>query len=170
MYEYYITPEEYDIAERNGVCKQTLEYRIRQRGWMKESAIHKPPRKQSEEKKYYAAMAKQNGVKRTTFEMRLKRGWSMKDAAAIPLRTRDSQSQRLLADEEIKRAENLGVKRTTIYMRLSRGWSKEEALNTPTISEKEALRRATAASPFREFNEIDCNMSRAKRRRHSDSK
>lgn len=38
---YYITPEEYDLAEKNGICKATLESRIKQLGWSKKKAITK---------------------------------------------------------------------------------------------------------------------------------
>ena len=38
-YDYYITPEEYEIAERNGVCASTLNRRIRDLGWEKDIAI-----------------------------------------------------------------------------------------------------------------------------------
>ena len=50
-YDFYITPEEYDIAESNGICRDTLEYRIRKARflWEREVALTKPPRKASEE-------------------------------------------------------------------------------------------------------------------------
>ena len=32
-YDYYITDEEYAIAEKNGISKDTLNFRIRRMGW-----------------------------------------------------------------------------------------------------------------------------------------
>ena len=47
---FYITPEEYDIAEKNGICRDTLEYRIRKaKFYGREVALTKPPRKASGE-------------------------------------------------------------------------------------------------------------------------
>ncbi len=41
-YDFYITPEEYEVAEKNGIDKRTLEQRIREYGWDKERAITIP--------------------------------------------------------------------------------------------------------------------------------
>lgn len=40
----YITPEEYKIAERNGISNKTLEDRIRRQNWDRERALTKPTR------------------------------------------------------------------------------------------------------------------------------
>jgi hypothetical protein len=41
-YDYYITPEEYEEAERNGISRKHVNYRIRQFGWGKQKAITTP--------------------------------------------------------------------------------------------------------------------------------
>ena len=51
VYEYYITPEEYEEAERNGVDAFNLERRIRLLGWNKQRAINTPLRKITNRKK-----------------------------------------------------------------------------------------------------------------------
>lgn len=38
-YEYYITPEEYEMAAENGISRSTLNRRVRDLGWEKEIAI-----------------------------------------------------------------------------------------------------------------------------------
>ena len=43
MYDYYITPEEYETAERNGISRVLLDKRVRDLLWDKETAINKPP-------------------------------------------------------------------------------------------------------------------------------
>jgi len=40
---FYITPEEYQIAEQNGISAATLEARVRSLAWKKERAIYTPP-------------------------------------------------------------------------------------------------------------------------------
>ena len=37
-YSWYISPQEYKQAKKNGICRSTLEDRIRQRGWSKRKA------------------------------------------------------------------------------------------------------------------------------------
>jgi hypothetical protein len=44
MYEWYITPEEYEEAEKNGISRDTLEHRVRYLAWNKEDAVNKPLR------------------------------------------------------------------------------------------------------------------------------
>lgn len=39
IYELYITPEEYEKAEKNGIDKNTLYKRIREYGWDKQRAL-----------------------------------------------------------------------------------------------------------------------------------
>jgi len=51
-YEFYIQPNEYEIAEHNGISKGTLEQRIRDLGWHKEKATSTPPREQKSLKEW----------------------------------------------------------------------------------------------------------------------
>src|SRR5699024_12075072 len=74
MYDYYITPEEYETAERNGISRVLLDKRVRDLLWDKETAINKPPRKQDYSLSKYADVAEQNGIHRNTFFTRVKSG------------------------------------------------------------------------------------------------
>lgn len=41
-YKWYITPEEYKIAESNGISRETLNGRVRKCGWSIERACTEP--------------------------------------------------------------------------------------------------------------------------------
>lgn len=53
IYDFYITPEEYEIAVKNGIGKVALENRIRKHGWDKERALTQPTQKQVNNSKWY---------------------------------------------------------------------------------------------------------------------
>lgn len=83
-YSYYITPEQYLIAAKNGISKATLEERIRRYGWCMNKAITTPVRKTDRSNSYFAKVAKENGIKTSTFYMRLKVGMTAEEAAITP--------------------------------------------------------------------------------------
>ena len=64
-YDYYITDEEYAIAEKHGISKDTLNFRIRRMGWDKEKALTTKPRKYTNRAKQ-VEIAKANGISRAT--------------------------------------------------------------------------------------------------------
>lgn len=167
-YEYYITPEEYAIAELNGISRSTLEYRIKNLAWKKEEALNKPPRRQCAEKKKWQIVGEENGITRFTFHQRILRGWDMEDAATTPtlsqketLKRMNEKQHRIFTDEQLKRARSLGISNKRLHARtVTLGWSKERAISTPIMSNEESIKRAQAASPFREMNEIYWNMKK----------
>lgn len=61
-YEFYITPDEYDTALKNGISKQTLEERVRTLAWDKETAITKEVSKHKKIDKNIIELAEQNGI------------------------------------------------------------------------------------------------------------
>ena len=83
MIDFYITPEEYDIAKKNGIPRQTLEARIRDLVWDKKTAITKPPK--TPKKSKWADVAERNGISRQNFYVRISRGMDEKTAATKPL-------------------------------------------------------------------------------------
>jgi hypothetical protein len=96
----YITPEEYLIAEKNGISKKALEQRIRRYGWDKERALTTPIMKREHE---LAHLAEQNGIPRRVFYMRLYRGWSVERASTEPLTTVVERIKRANEARKIKR-------------------------------------------------------------------
>lgn len=85
----YITPEQYEIAKSNGICKNTLNSRVFISYWDIEKAITTPVgsfRKKYESKySYEMEIAKKRGICKKTFYRRLERGWSPHEACMIKL-------------------------------------------------------------------------------------
>ena len=92
----YITPEEYAEAEKNGVCKNTLERRIRTYGWDKERAITtKVQKRDSIGIKEWIKKAESNGICKNTFLKRLYfQKWDKERAATQPIDKRYSRIYR----------------------------------------------------------------------------
>lgn len=84
---YYVTPEEYKIAESNGISRDLVNKRIRNYAWDKKKAITLPP---SPTSKYGSIKdrLKENGIAESTFYKRIAYGWSIERACteAINLR------------------------------------------------------------------------------------
>ena len=85
IYGFYITPEEYEIAEKNGIDGWNLERRIRYLGWSKKKAIYTPKRKRDTRYSSLAKKAIKNGITRKAFYMRIKRGMCPIKASEKPM-------------------------------------------------------------------------------------
>lgn len=145
-YDYYITPEEYEVAEKNGIRRKSLEYRIRRGCWDKEKAITIPTQKEPSEWTEIKNISLKNGISRQTFSARRKRGWSLVDAITIPPLTQDEiiarakennpQKAPTFTEEQVKRAEENGISYKTLYDRVKRyKWDLEEGnFNTNFVS------------------------------------
>ncbi|AID50209.1 hypothetical protein P4U03_30080 [Bacillus mycoides] len=146
-YEYYVTPEDYEVAAKHGVSRKLLEHRIRNLGWDKDFAMTESPRKASEWSKV-KEIALKNNIGRTTFKGRRKRGWSLIDSITKPPLSREetlkraNECNRVLTDEQIQKAKENGLRYSTVYDRIKKlKWNIEEALTTPALSTKERMRR-----------------------------
>lgn len=146
---FYITPEEYEEAAKNGVSANRLECRIRYEGWSKDRAIHTPPRKHKDRSKW-VEIAKQNGISRQVFDNRLRYGWSEEQAVTEPKWTTEQYRHQLKKQREakrkypvelIKKAENNGISYKTFLFRVSCGWSWERAATEPLVPNAEKGRR-----------------------------
>ena len=101
-YDYYITDEEYAIAEKHGISKDTLNFRIRRMGWDKEKALTTKTRKYTDRAKQ-VEIAKANGISRATFYDRLSDGWSAEDAYTIPVMSSKQILERMWEERDRKR-------------------------------------------------------------------
>lgn len=156
-YEYYITSEEYQRAEKNGICKSTLEYRIRAALWERERALTESPTKISEWK-MIKEIALKNNIRRSTFESRRATGWTLIDAITKPVMSRKecieranqfNQNNSILTNEQIQCAKEKGIKPDTIRNRLRKWkWDIEIAITNPALSASESGRRGKEASPW----------------------
>ncbi|ARF67236.1 hypothetical protein B7C51_04505 [Paenibacillus larvae subsp. pulvifaciens] len=147
---FYITPEEYKEASKNGVSARLLERRIRYEGWSKDRALTTPPRKHKDRSKW-VEIAKQNGISQQLFLNRVNlSSWSEERAATEPMRTieqlkrqmrEQNSARRKYPVELIKKAENNGISYKTFLFRVSCGWSWERAATEPLVPNAEKGRR-----------------------------
>lgn len=88
--DYLITPEQYQIAEKNGINRRNLIQRVNYYAWDIEDAITIPAvgRGYKREAKYadYLKIAESNGVSYKTFYNRVHTlGWTKERAASTPV-------------------------------------------------------------------------------------
>ena len=164
MNRFYITPEEYEIARKNGISKERVDYRVRMQGWDVEKAITTPLRKRSPWKKW-EKIALQNGIDYKCFMQRInKLGWSPERAATIPKRERNAEAIRwarqfkksFFTEEEKELMKKNGIKYDTAFKRVTRRfWDRKKAVTTPplSISDPNHPYRKKMAAIFRENRE-----------------
>lgn len=143
-YDFYITPEEYIIAEKNGVCKITLEERIRYLGWDKQRAIYTKPLIFNKLDKHWVEIAKENGICYSTFKYRVNiLGWSVEVAATKKLQNKKEQAKkaheasRKYPKEFLELAIKNGISIRTFHTRVKNNWSLEDAANKPIMTPTE---------------------------------
>lgn len=144
IYDFYITPEEYDIAEKNGIRKELLEVRIRTLGWNKEKAMNKKAITFKRLPKEWIKIAESNGICYSTFKYRVNwLRWDIEIAATRPLQNRSKQAKR--AYESSRKypqyyknlAAKNGINERTFYNRLKSGWSLGDAATISTMTRRE---------------------------------
>ena len=142
-YSPYITPEEYEAAERNGINKINLEMRIRKSGWNHKRAINQPLKKLKRHS--WSAVAKENGIGVGLYHSRIKKGWSEERAATEPVHDSAKElgeyvrANRKYSQEIIDLATSNGIKYTTFTSRMRSGNMTElEAATTPVRTHSEA--------------------------------
>lgn len=137
---FYITPEEYALAEKNGIRPVMLDRRVREQGWPKERAMTTPPRKLTDRSRWWK-VAEKNGLNYNTFMNRIKLGWPEEKAATQPLRTEEElKVQALRATDHVRRypekylrlAEENGIPYHTFQHRVKYcKWDMERAATEP---------------------------------------
>lgn len=143
-YSYYITPEEYEIAEKNGIQPSTLNARVRAHGWDKKRAITTPVKKMGDHSKW-AKVAAQNGISYGTYKSRVNLlGWSQEKAATEPHMSRSESAkaaqkvQYKYPSEIVELAKSNGIIYATFRHRVANmGWSLEKAATTPPMAFRE---------------------------------
>ncbi|KIN55623.1 hypothetical protein [Bacillus subtilis] len=148
--DWYITPQEYERAAKNGIDKIRLERRIRFSGWDKERAITTPVKKRKPKSKW-ADVAVSNGIHRNLFFARVNRlGWDEEKAATTPasdvrenmkkVQKHSSRNKHYRHSPElIALAESNGIKYLTYINRVNNcGMDPYEAAVTPLRTRKEA--------------------------------
>lgn len=144
IYDFYITPEEYKMAEQNGITHARLEVRVRSFAWPKKKAISTPPAKKKKLGNDWVKLAKGNGICYSTFKYRSNElGWDKKRAATQPLQDRKLQAKR--AYEKSRKypkefrdlALKNGIKERTFERRVKAGWDIKIAATRPAMTSRE---------------------------------
>ncbi|MDR4341770.1 hypothetical protein, partial [Bacillus thuringiensis] len=124
-YEYYVTPEDYEVAAKHGVSRKLLEHRLRNLGWDKDFAMTESRRKASEWAKV-KEIALKNHIGRTTFKGRRQRGWSLIQSITKPPLSREktlkreNDCNRALTDDHIQKSTESGQRYSTVYDRIKK--------------------------------------------------
>ncbi|WP_274362718.1 hypothetical protein [Paenibacillus thermotolerans] len=143
-YDFYITPEEFEQAAKNGISQVIFYNRVRQLGWSKDKAMTTPPRKRASHNNRWVKIAERNGICYRTYTYRVNRlGWEPERAATQPLQDRKAlakvmhEATRKYPEHYKRLAEANGIKERTFHRRLSSGWDIERAATQPPMTSRE---------------------------------
>lgn len=154
-YEFYITPEDYEIAMVNGISADTLEARIRRYGWDKQRAIADPPRQKLNKNLPVEAIerAAQNGINRRTLSSRVHLlGWDIEKACTEPLfdysehQANVNRSRAKYPKEMYELAKVNGISERTFRRRVKNGMEMLEAATKPLATRQEIALMGKEAS------------------------
>lgn len=133
---FYITPEDFKIAEENGISKDTLLSRVRKLGWDVDKAITTPVRVKRKFTKEEIKTMEENGVDRNTASCRLKWGWALEEALTKP---KKRGRQYVYPEWVYKEADKNNISYSALGNRIRSGMSLEEACTRKVITKLEAL-------------------------------
>jgi uncharacterized protein YjcR len=143
VYDFYITPDEYEIAVKNGIGNKLLEARVRVLAWDKEKAITAPPHNKKPVKDW-VEIAEKHGICYSTLRYRMNRlGWEPERAATQPLQDRAKQAReiaeksRKYPEKYLRLAEKNGIKERTFHRRMKEGWEPDIAATRPAMTRSE---------------------------------
>lgn len=150
---FYITPEHYKTAEGNGIPAHAVYRRVNEENWSIQRAITQPLGKRTKSQwPQWKEIAIRNGVGYQTFVQRVNtQKWTPEKAATTTPRSReelmkdinDKRKNRVLTNEQIKRAKENGVSYQLLYYRrVIRGWDIEEAITKSVTAQKEVMAHA----------------------------
>ena len=141
----YITPEEYDIAESNGIDNIMVNVRVRKLRWTIERAINTPIKRQNPRGSMdeYLKIAKSNGIGYRMFFQRVNvLKWDIEKAYTKPPQTKEEkiqqaikcvQSRRKYPKKYVDMAAKNGIEYTTFRQRILHGWNMEDAATKPLV-------------------------------------
>jgi len=126
----YLTDQDYEIAEQNGISKSAAYQRFYNYEWSKERAItEKINAKESSLYSQYKEKCRQNNVSGDLFRKRLKKGMSPEEAASKPPEFHRPWGRYGDMSENYKIAEKNGINPRTVRTRIyTMKWSVEKAI------------------------------------------
>ena len=133
---FYITPEDFKIAEENGISKDTLLSRVRKLGWDVDKAITTPVRAKRKFTEEEIKTMEENGVNQNIAANRMYWGWNLEEAITKP---KKRGRQYVYPEWVYKEANKNGISYSALGNRIRSGMSLEEACTKKTITKLEAL-------------------------------
>lgn len=141
----YLTPEDFEIAEKNGISRDRVIDRFYSDGWSKRRAITQPVRKISAERAKYREIAEQHGITNENFSNRVRRGWTLDEASSIPIgqgRELPGSIASKLSKKQIQEAGERGIPKATVLNRVyTLLWPVDKAITVP-VNKKHARKKA----------------------------
>ncbi|MFB9273403.1 hypothetical protein [Cohnella cellulosilytica] len=135
-YDFYLSPEDYEVAAINGISRQTLDARIRRHGWDKARAITIPCQRRTD-RGPWRRVAAANGIADSTFQARISiHGWDPEEAATTPPHPRPYElaaiKNRKIPREIYELAVANGISESTFRSRIyESGWDVRRAATEP---------------------------------------
>ncbi len=121
---WYITPEDYEVAAKNGIKKDTVIQRVRKLGWDIDSAITKKIKRLNIPQEI-VDKAKEMGIDRGTLLRRIRDGWTMEEACSTEVKKVGRPRKR--PDWIYEAAKENGIRLATVNHRINWGWDLERA-------------------------------------------
>ena len=144
-HDYYISPEDYEIAKKRGISNSTLYARVYRLRWSKQRAMTEPVRKRREIGSHYRRQAIKNDIPITTYDSRIRRGWCPKRASTEPVKSKEEridimkENNRRYPEWVHDNLKKHNINYITFYTRMNnskRKWTLEEASTKPPIKKK----------------------------------
>jgi len=163
---YYLTPEHFELAEKNGISKRLLSDRVYQRGWLINRAINQPKQNKNNTEvfKLWAKVAEANGIRSILFSQRLiVSKWSYEKAAThkkmnkdeIAAEAKKTNVYRIFTKEQHEIAKANGIKKGTMYARVrDYGWTVDDAITVTVYSQGECIELARGNSGWGKSNSM----------------
>ena len=127
---FYITPEDFKIAEENGIPEYVVTTRVRKLGWDIDRAITKPVRSKRKFTEEEIKAMEENGIDRDVAAGRMYWGWTLEEAITKP---KKGGRQYVYPEWVYKEANKNGISYSALGNRPRRGTSLEEACTQKII-------------------------------------
>ena len=138
---FYIEPQDYETAARNGIHKRAVDQRVRVQGWDIDRAITQPVGKHNKKTGVWSKWKNKSVVCYGTFASRISSGWDAEKAALTPPIPHSERNHKrgVITKEHLKIAEKYGISKKVISCRIfGCGWDIEKAITTPVMTRKQA--------------------------------
>ena len=135
---FHITPDDFEVAKRNGLTEKIVKERVYRLGWDIDSSINKPKRRMKEktvftsEDKYIIV---KNGLTTRNVTERMYQGWTKEKAINTPkldkTKNLKPRNKYKYTNQETEIAKKNGINKGTFYKRIANKWTVEEAFTIP---------------------------------------